>query len=103
MEALLIRQKNARNVSEVASEGTGNVTNLTKANVTFTYNPNGWTNGSVTVTAALKDMTSNYTLRITDSDPTLADKATAKGWATGSTGITVDSNKTVYAVIVDNE
>ena len=93
----------AGNVSAAASKGTGTVTNLTSANIDFTYNPNTWTNGSVKVTAALKDMTSDYTLRIADSNPVGASKETAKGWKTGSEGITVNTNKTVYAVLVDNE
>ena len=93
----------AGNVSAAASKGTGTVTNLTSANITFTYSPSSWTNGSVKVTAALKDMTSSYTLKITDSNPVGASKSTALGWADASTGITVGSNKTVYAVLIDNE
>ena len=81
----------------------GSVTNLTDANIIFTYEPDSWTNGSVKVTAALKDMTSSYTLKITDSNPVGASKATALGWADASTGITVDSNKTIYALLIDNE
>ena len=81
----------------------GSVTNLTDANIIFTYEPDSWTNGSVKVTAELKDMTSNYILKITDSDPVGASKATALGWADASAGITVDSNKTIYALLIDNE
>ena len=94
---------NAGNVSAAASKGTGTVTNLTSANITFTYSPSSWTNGSVKVTAALKDMTSSYTLKITDSNPVGASKQTALGWANAGTGITVSSNKAVYAVLIDNE
>ena len=81
----------------------GSVTNLTDANIIFTYEPDSWTNGSVKVTAALKDMTSSYTLKITDSNPVGASKQTALGWTNASTGITVSTNKTVYAVLIDNE
>ncbi len=93
----------AGNVSVASSKGTGNVTNLTTANVTFTYNPSSWTNGSVKVTAVLKDMTSNYTLKITDSNPVGASKTTALGWKNASEGVTVSANKTIYAVLIDNE
>ena len=99
----LFVKDNAGNVSNAVSNTTDTVTGLTQANVTFTYSPSGWTNGSVKVTATLNNMTSSYTLKITDSDPTNASKQTALGWANASTGITVTTNKLVYAVLVDNE
>ena len=99
----LFVKDNAGNVSNAVSDTTGTVTGLTQANVTFTYSPSGWTNGSVKVTATLNNMTSSYTLKITDSAPTNASKQTALGWANASTGITVTTNKMVYAVLVDNE
>lgn len=89
--------------SSTINVNTEKVTDLTSANVKFTYNPSGWTSGSVKVTAALKDMTSSYTLKIVDSNPLGASKSTALGWANASTGITVSTNKTVYAVLVDSE
>ena len=89
--------------SSTINVNTEKVTDLTSANVKFTYNPSGWTSGSVKVTAALKDMTSSYTLKIVDSNPLEASKSTALGWANASTGITVSTNKTVYAVLVDSE
>ena len=99
----LFVKDNAGNVSNAVSNTTDTVTGLTQANVTFTYSPSGWTNGSVKVTATLNNMTSSYTLKITDSDPTNASKQTALGWANASAGITVTTNKMVYAVLVDNE
>ena len=81
----------------------GSVTSITEKDVTFTYSPSSWTNGSVKVTATLKDMTSSYTLKITDSNPVGASKQTALSWANANTGITVNANKTIYAILVDNE
>ena len=72
-------------------------------NVTFAYDPNDWTNGSVKVTATLKDQTSTHTLKLTENSPAGASKSTALSWTNASTGITVTTNKTIYAVLVDNE
>ena len=69
----------------------GSVTSITEKDVTFTYSPSSWTNGSVKVTATLKDMTSSYTLKITDSNPVGASKQTALSWANANTGITVNA------------
>ena len=82
----------------------GNVPELTTQNVEFTYSPSSWTNESVTVTAELKEENvQGYTLKITDGNPINPDKQTAKNWANASDGITVDTNKTIYAVLIDNE
>ena len=82
----------------------GSVPDLIEADITFSFSPIEWTNESVKVMAELSNnMTSNYTLKITDTNPLGASKETALGWADASTGITVSSNKTVYAVLVDNE
>ena len=94
----------AGNISNSKSTGTGNVTSLQQGDVVFTFNPSGWRNGSVKVTAALKEgLTSDYTLKITNSDPRGANKATAIGWANASEGITVSSNTAVYGILVDSE
>ncbi len=82
----------------------GNVPELTTQNVEFTYSPSSWTNGNVTVTAELKEENlQGYTLKITDSNPVGASKATALGWKNAREGITVDSNKQVYALLIDSE
>ena len=82
----------------------GSVPDLIEADITFTRTPNDWTNGSVKVTAELNNNNaSDYTLKITDSNPVGASKAIALGWADASAGITVNSNKTVYALLIDNE
>ena len=81
----------------------GNVPELTTQNVEFTYSPSSWTNENVKVTAELKDMTSSYTLKITDSNPVGASKTIALGWKNAREGITVDSNKQVYALLIDSE
>ena len=41
----------AGNISEGKTVTTGKVTDLTAANVKFTYSPSGWTNKDVTATA----------------------------------------------------
>ena len=91
--------------AEVSAEKElGKVEDLTDSDIDFTYSPNTWTNGSVKVTAAFKEgKKSDYTLKITDDDPTKADKTTVLGWTNASTGITVSTNKTIYAVLIDNE
>ena len=82
----------------------GNVPELTQRDVEFTYSPSSWTNGSVTVTAKLKEgNVQGYTLKITDGNPINPSKQTALGWTKANDGITVDTNKTIYAVLVDSE
>ncbi|MEI3394528.1 MAG: hypothetical protein V8R82_02295 [Clostridia bacterium] len=51
----------AGNVSTSRSTATGNVTGLTSADTTFSYNPTGWTNGNVTATASTTK--TGYTLQ----------------------------------------
>ena len=52
----------AENINEVKTVKTENVTDLIKdVNVTFSYNPTGWTNGNVTVTA--NTTVTGYTLQ----------------------------------------
>ena len=99
----IVAVKNKLQTEVLVDKTLEGVTNLTTANVTFTYDPSSWTNGNVKVTAALKDMTSSYTLKITDSNPVGASKTTALGWKNAREGITVDTNKTIYAVLIDNE
>ena len=99
----IVAVKNKLQTEVLVDKTLEGVTNLTTANVTFTYDPSSWTNGNVKVTAALKDMTSSYTLKITDSNPVGASKTTALGWKNASDGITVDTNKTIYTVLIDNE
>ena len=62
--------------------------------VTFSYNPNTWTNGNVIVTAEAEDIPAGMTLYIGESVANCTTLATE--------GITVTENKTVYAVYKDS-
>ena len=97
--------KNKKTTEVIGQQTTGKVTTLKQGDVIFTYAPKTWTNESVKVTAAFKEgFTSNYTLKITEAAPSsTTNKQTALNWANASTGITVTTNKTVYAVLVDSE
>ena len=79
----------AGNVSESKSTATGSVTGLTTSNTTFSYNPSGWTNGSVTATVSTT--VTGYTLQ-TSKD--------GKTWNSTNTQ-TFTANGTVYARLWD--
>ena len=72
---------------------TGSVPGLIKdQNVTFTYSPETITNGDVTVT--IETNVSGYTLQYSSNDGT--------SWQNYSTPITMETNGTVHAKLVDN-
>ena len=79
----------AGNVSASKSTATGKVTDLTTANVTFSYSPSGWTNTDVTVTASTT--VTGYTLQTSKDGKTWESKATQ----------TYSSNGTIYARLWD--
>ena len=79
----------AGNVSASKSTATGKVTDLTAANVKFTYSPSGWTNKDVTATASTT--VTGYTLQ-TSKD--------GKTWESKATQI-YSSNGTIYARLWD--
>ena len=79
----------AGNVSESKSTATGKVTDLTAANVEFTYSPSGWTNKDVTATASTT--VSGFTLQ-TSKD--------GSNWSSTATQ-TYSSNGTIYARLTD--
>ncbi|MBR1884311.1 MAG: hypothetical protein IJ809_05210, partial [Clostridia bacterium] len=81
----------AGNVSASATNTTATVQTPT---VTFTYDPSGWTNEDVTVTAVASSTPEGMTLYIGESVSSCDTLA--------STGITVTSNKPVYAVFKDS-
>ena len=84
-----------------AMDKAGNISNgkatqtssVTKPEVTFAYEPGDWTNGSVKVTATATEV-EGMTLYIGEDATNCTTLA--------STGITVASNKQVYAVFKDN-
>ncbi|MBR1883607.1 MAG: fibronectin type III domain-containing protein, partial [Clostridia bacterium] len=67
---------------------------IVQPDVTFTYDPDGWTNGDVKVTAVASSTPNGMTLYIGESISSCSELA--------STGITVTSNKPVYAVFKDS-
>ena len=76
--------------SEVVGEQTtGTVTDLTAANVKFTYSPSGWTNKDVTATASTT--VTGYTLQTSKDGQTWESKATQ----------TYSSNGNIYARLWD--
>ena len=79
----------AGNVSASKSTATGKVTDLTSANVKFTYSPSGWTNTDVTATASTT--ITGYTLQTSKDGETWESKATQ----------TYSSNGTIYARLWD--
>ena len=79
----------AGNVSASKSTATGKVTDLTAANVKFTYNPSGWTNKDVTATASTT--VTGYTLQTSKDGKIWESKATQ----------TYSSNGTIYARLWD--
>ena len=79
----------AGNVSASKSTATGKVTDLTAANVKFTYSPSGWTNKDVTATASTT--VSGFTLQ-TSKD--------GSNWSSTATQ-TYSSNGTIYARLTD--
>ena len=79
----------AGNISASKSTATGKVTDLTTANVTFSYSPSGWTNTDVTVTASTT--VTGYTLQTSKDGKTWESKATQ----------TYSSNGTIYARLWD--
>ena len=82
----------AGNVSASKSTATGNVTNLTAADITITSTPSTWTNGKVTAKVTLKDeVAGNYTIR-TSKD--------GKSWQTTDTQ-EFTANGTIYVILWD--
>ena len=79
----------AGNISDVKSTATGKVTDLTAANVKFTYNPSGWTNKDVTATASTT--VTGFTLQ-TSKD--------GSNWSSTATQ-TYSSNGKIYARLWD--
>lgn len=79
----------AGNVSASKSTATGKVTDLTAANVKFTYNPSGWTNKDVTATASTT--VSGFTIQ-TSKD--------GSNWSSTATQ-TYSSNGKIYARLWD--
>ena len=81
----------AGNISDVKSTATGKVTDLTAANVKFTYSPSGWTNKDVTVTATASTTVTGFTLQTSKDGQTWESKATQ----------TYSSNGKIYARLWD--
>ena len=79
----------AGNISDVKSTATGKVTDLTAANVKFTYSPSGWTNKDVTATASTT--ITGFTLQTSKDGQTWESKATQ----------TYSSNGKIYARLWD--
>ena len=79
----------AGNISASKSTATGKVTDLTTANVTFSYSPSGWTNKDVTATASTT--VTGYTLQTSKDGKTWESKAKQ----------TYSSNGTIYARLWD--
>ena len=79
----------AGNISDVKSTATGKVTDLTAANVKFTYSPSGWTNKDVTATASTT--VTGFTLQTSKDGQTWESKATQ----------TYSSNGKIYARLWD--
>ena len=79
----------AGNISDVKSTATGKVTDLTAANVKFTYSPSGWTNKDVTATASTT--VTGFTLQ-TSKD--------GSNWSSTATQ-TYSSNGKIYARLWD--
>ena len=78
----------------ISASSTNTTTEIQTPTVTFTYSPNNWTNGNVTVTAVATNEALGMTLYIGESLSTCNTLA--------SEGITVTSNKQVYAVYKDS-
>ena len=81
----------AGNVSASKSTATGKVTDLTSANVTFTYSPSRWTNGDVTATVKANIDITGFTLQ-TSKD--------GKKWDNTTTQI-CSTNGYIYARLWD--
>lgn len=79
----------AGNISEGKTVTTGKVTDLTVANVKFTYSPSGWTNKDVTATASTT--VTGYTLQTSKDGNNWENKATQ----------TYSSNGYIYARLWD--
>ena len=79
----------AGNVSANKSTATGKVTDLTAANIKFTYSPSGWTNKDVTATASTTII--GFTLQTSKDGQTWESKATQ----------TYSSNGKIYARLWD--
>ena len=78
----------------ISASSTNTTTEIQTPTVTFTYSPNNWTNGNVTVTAVATNEVAGMTLYIGESLSTCNTLA--------SEGITVTENKQVYAVYKDS-
>ena len=74
----------AGNISAYKSTSTGSVAQLTTANTTFTYSPNSWTNGSVTVTASSSLATGEFTLQTSKDATNWSDTASQTFTANGA-------------------
>lgn len=82
----------AGNISATKTTSTGNVTNLTAADITITSTPSTWTNGKVTAKVTIKDgVAGNYTIR-TSKD--------GKSWQTTDTQ-EFTANGTIYVILWD--
>ena len=82
----------AGNVSASKTTATGNVTNLTAADITITSTPSTWTNGKVTTKVKIKDeIAGSYTIR-TSKD--------GKNWQTTDTQ-EFTANGTIYVILWD--
>ena len=79
----------AGNISDVKSTATGKVTDLTAANIKFTYSPSGWTNKDVTATAST-----------TITGFTLQTSKDGSNWSSTATQ-TYSSNGKIYARLWD--
>ena len=81
---------NNQTAEEEILRTTGTVEGLTDTNTTFTYSPDGWTNGNVTATARTE--VTGYTLQTSKN---------GKDW-TNTSSQTFSENGTIYARVVDN-
>ena len=70
---------------------TGNVTNLTEADITITTNPSEWTSGNVTATAKVNNGNGEFSLRTSKDGTTWADTDTQE----------FTENGTMYVVLWD--
>ena len=84
----------AENISASKSTSTKTVTEIKQGDIIFTLNPRGWTNGSVTVTAQVKEGidTTGFTLQ-TSKDGTNY---------TSTANQTFITNGTIYARLIDS-
>ena len=87
---VVVIAKNNQTAEKEILRTTGTVEGLTDTNTTFTYSPDGWTNGNVTATARTE--VTGYTLQTSKN---------GKDW-TNTSSQTFSENGTIYARVVDN-